>query len=143
MKLIARKPCSFGGKKFYIGDEIPVEYVVNPKEQEKMEVLAIVGDGAAPAPVSAEVQTVEAEKITINVPVDEGELQLELTSEGLQAAVAVMTGKAAEAESVISGMTDGDALILLHLCDSRKAVKEAAETRAKALNESQESAGEQ
>lgn len=147
MKLIARKPCSFEGKKFYIGDEIPAEYVVSPKEQEKMGVLAVVADGAAPAPASAEVQTVEIEKITINVPVEEGELPLEITREGLQAAVMVMTGKAAEAEPVISEMTDGDALILLHLCDSRKAVKEAAEARAKALNESaadpEESAGEQ
>ena len=39
-------------------------------------------------------------------------------------------------------MEDGDALILVHIVDSRKAVKAAAEERAKALN-SEESAGDQ
>ena len=42
MKLIARKPCSFGGKKYFIGDEIPSEEVIQPKTQEKLGVLAIL-----------------------------------------------------------------------------------------------------
>ena len=41
-------------------------------------------------------------------------------------------------------MTDGEALILLHLADSRKSIKAAAETRAKALSkEEPEEVGEQ
>jgi len=45
MKLIAKKPCSFGGKDFFINDEIPVNAVLNPKQQEELGVLSIVSDG--------------------------------------------------------------------------------------------------
>ena len=31
MKLIAKQPCSFGGNKYYIGDEIPAEHVLDPR----------------------------------------------------------------------------------------------------------------
>lgn len=44
MKLIANKPCSFGGKKFYIGNEIPENLVADAKLQEKMGVITIVND---------------------------------------------------------------------------------------------------
>ena len=36
MRLIAQKPCSFGGNKFFIGEEVPTELVTNPKMQEKL-----------------------------------------------------------------------------------------------------------
>ncbi|MCM1104905.1 MAG: hypothetical protein NC409_12465 [Clostridium sp.] len=45
MKLIAKKPCSFGGKKFFIGDEIAEELVSDPAAQEKYGIIAIVGGG--------------------------------------------------------------------------------------------------
>lgn len=45
MRLIAKKPCSFGGRKFYIGDEIPETLVADAKLQEKMGVITIVNDG--------------------------------------------------------------------------------------------------
>ena len=44
MKLIAKKPCSFGGKAFFINDEIPASVVLNPKQQEDLGVLTIVSD---------------------------------------------------------------------------------------------------
>ena len=34
MRLIAQKPCSFGGNKFFIGEEVPAELVTNPKMAE-------------------------------------------------------------------------------------------------------------
>lgn len=33
MRLIARRPCSFGGKKYFIGDEVPAEDVINPTDR--------------------------------------------------------------------------------------------------------------
>lgn len=42
MKLIARKPCSFGGKKYFIGDEIPSKEVIQPTTQERLGVLTIL-----------------------------------------------------------------------------------------------------
>lgn len=136
MKLIAKKPCGFGGKKFYIGDEIPVEYVQNPKAQEKLGTLAIVND-------EADTPAVEAMEVVIHA--EEGDLQLKLTKEGLQAFVDVLTSTVPDAKPIIEQMTDGDALILLHVSDDRKDIKKAAEARAKALSpqEPEESAGEQ
>ena len=143
MKLIARKPCSFGGEKFYIGDEIPTEHVLEPKAQEKMGVLAIVADDAGATPPAAPVVVHNnVDTMTVVIHAEEGDLPLELTTEGLQAFVDVITSKPAEAETTIKEMTDGDALILIHIADSRKTVKAAAEERAKSLN-SEESAGDQ
>lgn len=145
MKLIAKKPCGFGGKRFYIGDEIPAEYVLDARAQEKMGTLVIVSDDAV-APSKADAVEVQnptpVDTMTVLIRADEGDLPLDLTQEGLQAVVDVLTDKASAAEKIIDRMTDGDALILLHLTDTRKTVKELAEARAKALN-SGESAGEQ
>jgi hypothetical protein len=141
MKLIAQKPCSFGGKKFYIGDEIPAELVQNPKAMEKMGRIAIVNSEAETLTVS-EAETTHLEAIQVEIHAKEGDMPLEITKEGLQAVVDVLTGTPKDAEAIIAQMTDGDALILLHITDTRKAVKAAAEDRAKALN-AEESAGEQ
>ena len=140
MKLIARKPCSFDGKKFYIGDEVPGSLVLNPAEQEKMGVLAIVNDGQAS---EADLSPAPADTVGLDIAADEGILHLEVTTEGLQDVVNVLAGKSADASEVIESMSDNDALILLHMCDSRKAVKAAAEARAKELNESEAKGGEQ
>ena len=45
MRLIARKPGSFCGKRFYIGEEIPEHFVICPEMQEKLGVLAIIKEG--------------------------------------------------------------------------------------------------
>ena len=42
MRLIAKKPCSFGGRQFYIGDEIPENLVADGKRQEEYGVITIV-----------------------------------------------------------------------------------------------------
>ena len=148
MKLIAKKPCSFGGEKFFSGDAIPTAYVLDPKMQEKRGVLAIVPDNAGtpnPAgPESGNPLAGEPEKKTIDIiplviQVEEGNLPLEVTAAGLQDVVNVLTGKAADVEALIGEMNDSDALILLHMLDSRKTIKVAAEERAKALNVEEES----
>ena len=45
MRLIAKKPCSFGGQQFYIGDEVPENLVADVKLQEKYGVITIVYEG--------------------------------------------------------------------------------------------------
>ena len=47
MKLIARRPCSFGGRKFFIGQEVPEGLVAEPGVQERLGVLAVIVDGEA------------------------------------------------------------------------------------------------
>lgn len=44
MRLIAKKPCNFGGKRFYAGEEVPAELVTEPKKQERLGVIAIAND---------------------------------------------------------------------------------------------------
>lgn len=46
MKLFAKRPCSFNGKKFFIGDEIPVDHVLDPKAQKMMGVIEVVEENS-------------------------------------------------------------------------------------------------
>lgn len=131
-RLIALKPCSFGGKKFFIGDEIPTEYVESPAKMEQLGVIKVVKVESEVTEVTENV-VIPDPTLEIVVQTNGEEMILEPTDSGIQDVFNVLIGKVAEAEAIINQMTDGDALILLHLADSRKAVKEAAEARAKAL----------
>ena len=140
MKLIAKKPCSFGGEQFYIGDEIPVELVKDPKTQEKYGNLVIVeGDALTSAPTVSPVVVTDP-VLTICVQVGEETMELEPTDDGLQEIFGVLIADPAPAIETIKKMTDNDALILIHLVDRRATVKKAAKERAETL---QESEGEQ
>lgn len=153
MKLIAQKPCSFGGRKFYIGDEIPAELVMDPKLQEKRGLLTIVND----APTFTDGVDIgdpagDCSVIAVVLHTEKGDFPLELTEEGLQSVVDVLTSKGDTAKAIVEQMTEEHALILLNATDSRKNIKEAAEARAMALNseetpseeeDTEESAGEQ
>lgn len=140
MKLIAKKPCSFGGERFYIGDEIPLELVQNPKTQEKYGVLAIVeGDAVTPAPTVSPI-VVSDPVLTICVRVGDEEMELEPTDDGLQDIFTALIGDAEAAIGTVNKMTDNDALILLHLAERRTTIKKVAKARAEQL---QEMAGDQ
>ena len=52
MKLYAKKPCSFNGKRFFIGDEIPENFVLDPKAQMSMGIIEVVGENGATRPES-------------------------------------------------------------------------------------------
>lgn len=132
MKLIAKKPCYFD-KQYFPGDEISADAVLDPKQQEKRDVLVCVnenGEGADPARSAI---PAPSSPITILLPTEEGELVLEPSVEGIQSIFSVLTSNVDDAKNIIQGMTDGDALILLHMSDSRKGVKDAAEDQAKSL----------
>lgn len=132
MAYVAQKPCCFAGQRFKIGEAIPDE-LIHPGAVEtniKMGVIAKQGGTKAPRTTAT-----IAPAISVKVNTEKGTMALNLTPEGLQSVVTVLTGKAIEAEAVIEEITDGDALILLHMCDSRKTIKAAAEARGKALEE--------
>ena len=150
MKLIAQKPCSFNGEQFYIGDEIPVEYVLNLTAMVNYGIIAIVPDSEDDSGTGSEgggscektYNNIVIPDVTLSILVrtENGDEMLEPTDEGIQDVFTVLIGKATDAEAVINQMNDEDALILLHMSDSRKSVKALAEARAKAI--SQESEGE-
>lgn len=48
MKLVANKPCNLNGKKYFIGEEVPVEEVVDCASLVKMGLLSVIHD-AVPA----------------------------------------------------------------------------------------------
>lgn len=138
MKLIAQRPCSFGGKQFPIGSEIPSELVSSPRMQEIMGILSIVPDGSEPVQASPEPVTVNV--LPVSLHSKDGDINLNLAADGLQAFVDVLTASATSAVEIINGINSDDLLILIHATDSRKSVQAAAEARAKALNQE---AGEQ
>ena len=127
MKLIAQKPCSFGGRKFYIDDEIPVEYVLDPKLQQKQGVLKIVPD--------SKIEEIKDAPITLYIRAEEGDVEVQLSSDGLQAVFDVLSANVENGTAIIEQMTDKQALLMLNVTDSRKGIKDAAEARAKALSQ--------
>lgn len=95
MRLIANKPCSFGGQKFYIGDIIPTNLVSDAKMQEKMGVIAIINDniggsGGQPGTLFTQeqveemiadaVKEVEEKMANYSVGLQNGVLELEATA---------------------------------------------------------------
>lgn len=134
MKLIARKPCSFGGKDFFIGEEVPEELVLNPGFMVQAGVLAKAGDTWTTGADEKEPE----QDITLCINTGKGTVYVSVTREELQSVFLVLTGAASDAEEVISAMESNDALILLHASDNRKSVKALVESRAKEL----ESAGD-
>lgn len=134
MAYVALKPCSFAGHKFKIGDNVPLEVLQPGSIKNLLKMGLIVDPGkeeAKPAPGTI-MEPVSA-TIELTVPVEEGDLALDVTKDGIQAIINVLTSKAEDAEKIIKEMTDGDALILLHIVDSRKTIKAAAEERAEAI----------
>lgn len=137
MKLIAKKPCSFGGKRFFIDDEIPAELVRDPATQEKYGTLAIVND-AAPAMTEP---GGDATVVHLVIPGKDGDVALDMAPESIQTVMNILTANADDAAEIIKQITSDDILFLVNAADSRKTVQAAAKARAQELAE--ESAGDQ
>ncbi len=134
MRLIAKKPCSFNGQTFYIGDEIPSEFVINPKAQEKLGVIAIAADGGDPSESAVTGAFVGQVEFAIPINQRDGKMILHCNEEQICKAAEVMQMTAGEAKETIKEIEDEKVLILLNACDSRKAIKEATEAAATKLN---------
>lgn len=134
MRLIAKKPCSFGGRTFYIGEEIPTEFVLNPKAQEKLGVIAIVACGGEVG-MKQEDMVAQVGEVEFGVPIRQknGNMTLYLSEEQICSAVEIMQMSPAEAKEAIKGIASENILILLNACDSRKAINEATEAAASGL----------
>lgn len=136
MRIIARQPCSFEGKKFYIGEEIPESYVKDPAAQEKMGVVAI----SDTEPYKAEI--LKDKPICIPIRKNGEIMDLDVSEEELRQVAEIMQMNPKEAVTHIHDYVENDTvLILLNALDSRSAVKK--ETEAKAAGETaEESEGE-
>lgn len=146
MAFVAVKPCRFAGQSFRIGESVPDE-VIHPGAVRNLIKMGLIAEAGATAnePTEAKPQTETVSTINITIHAEEGDLILAPTPEGLQAIFDVLSSKAADAEGIIEGITDGDALIILDVSDSRKTIKELCRNRAKEISEpleEEESEGE-
>ena len=153
MRLIAKKPCSFGGKKFFIGEEVPAYLVANPESQEKLGVLAIAKNevGEVPADMAGTfIQEKGTEDwscegvimISVNGESDGEMLAIPATVEEIQQVFSIMQLTADEGTKAISSVESENVLILLHAVDSRKTIKDAAKKQADNLFSTKEDSNE-
>lgn len=141
MRLIAKKPCSFEGHKFFIGDEIPSGLVANPKAQEKMGVIAIAGGNESLPPEELQQYTSKVAQVKFEILIhsEEGDLPLQVTNEELSMFTDILQIPVAKTEDkqkvseMIQNIESEDLLIMLDALDGRKFIKEEAQTRAQAL----------
>lgn len=109
MRYIARKPCSFGGKKYLIGEDVPADVVLDGKRQVALGTLAAVQDDKTSA-------------ILISL----GEEQVSLASEELQRIFDILQAKSEDAIALLQEETRENVCSVIAICDSRRAVKTAA-----------------
>lgn len=117
MRLIANKPCSFGGRQFYIGDEIPANLVADVRWQEKMGVITLVNDTeGVPGGESGTFYTQEQLDRMVAEAVDEAVnntvLEMEQKQKELQEAASVLQEEGFLSEGAViipvKGGSDGD-----------------------------------
>lgn len=168
MRLIAKRPCRFGGRNFYIGDEVPAELVADPAAQERLGVLVAANDAQAAADgtfTREQVDIMIAEVVTaaeqeresritelegagedIVIISVKGETDGEMTAvpaspKEIQQVFTILQMNADEGIKQIADVTSENVLILLHAADSRKTIKNAARERAERLFSSEGDSG--
>lgn len=147
MRLIAKKPCSYGGKKFFIGDEIPAELVVNIEREEKIGVISAANDEAGVPEQSgalysqeqvdemiqsavAELEPFDSDNAGFTVTVKgEGDnvTAVSCSAEDIQSVVDVLQMNADDGAKAVANVQSDSVLILLHALDTRATVKKAAQ----------------
>lgn len=138
MRLIARIPCTFAGKKYLIGEEIPADVVENPEAQTKRGVITVMHDGESAASVNA-VPKMGDIKFSIPIHLEDQDYEVSVTeseltvfTDVLQMGVSSNAEKAKVAE-IVSSVESEDLLILMDAVDGRKAVKDAVKERVDSL----------
>ena len=117
MRYIARRPCCFGGKKYLIGDDVPADVVLDGKRQVALGTLAAVQDDKASAML-----------------ISLGEEQVSLAPEELQRIFDILQAKSEDAVALLQEEACENVCGVIAVCDSRRAVKSAA-NRSKGENE--------
>ena len=147
MPYVALKPCSFAGNSYRVGEAVPDE-VILPGAAKNLITMKVI---APQADTTATPNTAPAPAVPATIPIMmhglefdgmKGDVQLDITPEGLQQVFDVLTGSTADAEPIIDAMTDAQALLLLNLTDKRKTVQAATAAKGEALSETEE-AGEE
>lgn len=130
MRLIAQIPCTFSGKRYLIGEEVPADVVENPEAQAKRGTIAIMNDGEVQAEEVKFTIPIHLESEDYYVTVTESELTV--FTDVLQIGVKTTEEKAKIAE-IISSVESNDLLILMDAVDGRKVVKDAVKERVDSI----------
>lgn len=147
MKLIAKKRCSYGGRKFFAWDEIPADIVLNVEREEKLGVISIANDEAGVPEQSgalysqeqvdemiqsavAELKPFDSDNAGFTVTVKgEGDnvTAVSCSAEDIQSVVDVLQMNADDGAKAVANVQSDSVLILLHALDTRATVKKAAQ----------------
>ena len=147
MGLIAKRPCSYGGKKLFIGDEIPADLVADVAREEKLGVISITNASAGVSVQSgtlfsqeqvdemiqsavAEIKPFESDDYGFTITVKgEGDnvTAVSCSTEDVQAVVDVLQMNADDGAKAVANVKSDSVLILLHALDTRATVKKAAQ----------------
>lgn len=147
MKLIAKKRCSYGGRKFFAGDEIPADIVLNVEREEKLGVISIANDEAGVpeqsgalysqeqvdkmmADAVAELKPFDSDNagFTVTVKGEGGNVTaVSCSAEDIQSVVDVLQMNADDGAKAVASVQSDSVLILLHVLDTRATVKKAAQ----------------
>lgn len=156
MRIIAKKPCSFGGQQFFVGDEIPKELIIDAEKQEKYGVVTIAKTEGVSGEQSGTFFTQEQVDEMVTAAVAElketeqgefdGTVQIAVkgesdgeneqltavpaTPEDIQKVFEVLQLNADEGAKAIAEVKSESVLILLHAVDARKTIKDAAKKQA-------------
>lgn len=108
MKLVANKPCTLSGKRYFIGEEIPAEAVADPVALEKMGVLTVIRDGIPVETLEECVASVGEVFFKIEIVKGDKGFDLDVTEPQLQEAVKTMQMNQKDAVAHITGtIVDG------------------------------------
>lgn len=135
MKLIALKPCSFGGIRYYRGDEIPTDEVCNPKVQKERGIISIVPDDKN----DIESDNARGEMVPsgINVPIvmNPGEIiYMTFTAEEASEIFLILQMSATEAVKTVESVESAELLTAIQCIDGRSTVKKAIANMLKVLD---------
>ena len=140
--IVAKRPCSFEGKKFFIGDEIPEAFVRDPDKMEKLGIVVVVKEGR---PMEIGESIAQVAEVLFHIPIIKGEetLEMDVSEPQIREAVKTMQMSVKDATAHIKEYVEDDTvLILLNAIDSRTAVKKEAELKAKEIVKAEKSEGE-
>ena len=140
---VVKKPIHLKGRRRTIGEIVPASDVAPGREEPLVRAGYLTRIDSGLLDASEGVLVSEAgggfsgkpELISIPILRKEGAMACAMEPSSILEGLRLLQTEAKEAVKAIGVIEDEDLLILLHACDSRKAVKEAAKHRAEALHE--------
>lgn len=128
MALIAKKPCSFGGKAFFIGEEVPDELVMDAEYQEQLGVISRIAKS-----LMDDMNKPKEPLFSIPIFGADETFGIMLSEKQVQEVVTILQMDTEKAIEAIGKIEEENVLIVAHACDLRSEVKNAAKQRAEAL----------